>query len=47
MNQRDGFYRIDTERMDARRNVNPYRITDAIIAAICMAVVVAVLGGWL
>ena len=42
MNQRDGFYQVDTER-----NVNPYRIIDPLIAAIFVGVVVALLKGWL
>lgn len=40
MNQREGFYQVDTESA-------PHRITDALIAVAFVVVVTALIGGWI
>lgn len=43
MNQRPGFYQVDTERTESA----PHRITDALIVVAFVGVVTALIGGWL
>ena len=44
MNQRPGFYQVDTESKDKSW---PYRITDALIVVAFVGVVTALIGGWI
>lgn len=45
MNQRQGFYQVDTERTD--NNGLPYRVTDALLVVAFIGVIGAFLGGFL
>lgn len=43
MNQKQGFFQVDTERTESA----PHRITDALIAIAFVGVVTALIGGWI